>query len=156
MTTSENSSPEKAKIPKKRKDKRRAKSESRAVTTPEQNVEAFIGVPLVILTNIWNEITNRHFFKQIQNNSSQNYNPETPPETSCSQHNLLVTPDISSPLPKFTWETPWNNVVSASCEKFVWSHSPTTCHSANFNMKPMVASAPVTPNIIPYPGKTLS
>ncbi|XP_044257856.1 putative bifunctional UDP-N-acetylglucosamine transferase and deubiquitinase ALG13 [Tribolium madens] len=122
------------KLPKRRRDKRRVKSqsESQALVSSEQlaqDIEAFIGVPL-----------------QMHNNSDQNYNqPESPPQMSNSQHNLLVTPEIPSPLPKFSWETPWSNTASASCEKFVWSQ-PVTSPA----VKPMVASAPVTPNVIPY------
>ncbi|KYB29260.1 putative bifunctional UDP-N-acetylglucosamine transferase and deubiquitinase ALG13 isoform X2 [Tribolium castaneum] len=127
----------KLKLPKKRKDKRRVKSNSesqtQAVSSQQlaQDIEAFIGQPL-----------------QMQNNSGQNYNQaQSPPEISSSQsqHNLLVTPDIPSPMPKFSWETPWSTAAAASCEKFVWSQPATSP-----GMKPMVASAPTTPNVIPY------
>jgi hypothetical protein len=87
----------------------------------------------------------------MQNGSGQACaQPETP-KVSLSQHNLLVTPEIPSPLPKFSWETPWSNGASVTPEKYVWSQPSTSSQNVgNFHVKPMVASAPVTPNVVPY------
>lgn len=88
----------------------------------------------------------------MQNGSSVSMD-ETPPETPLSQHNLLVTPEIPSPMTKFMWETPWSNAASGVSNKYVWSQPPATSPSTpNFSLKPMVASAPVTPNVVPYHG----
>jgi hypothetical protein len=89
----------------------------------------------------------------MQNGSGQACaQPETP-KVSLSQHNLLVTPEIPSPLPKFSWETPWSNGASVTPEKYVWSQPSTSSQNVgNFHVKPMVASAPVTPNVVPYHG----
>lgn len=40
----------------------------------------------------------------------------------------------------------------SSPEQFMWAQGPTTPY---YEYKPMVASAPVTPNVVPYHGKCI-
>lgn len=64
---------------------------------------------------------------------------------STSQHNLLVTPEVTTPNLKMTWDSSWNY----SAVKNEWTNNSEENH--NFP-KPMIASAPITPTVIPYHG----
>lgn len=104
------------------------------------------------------------FLKQMQNNREEHPQQVIAQESpvvevssiSQSQHNLLVTPDVPSPMPKFSWETPpWNAFVQPNPDQSAWS--PGTPQSMlNFGLKPMIASAPVTPDVVPYHSKSLT
>lgn len=47
----------------------------------------------------------------------------------------------------------WQTYLPPTPDSYMWSPtSPQSC-SINYGMKPMMASAPVTPDVIPYHGK---
>lgn len=47
----------------------------------------------------------------------------------------------------------WHPYLTPTPDPFIWPQTPTTPHNVfNFSVKPMVASAPVTPDVISYYG----
>lgn len=52
------------------------------------------------------------------------------------------------------WQQPhWQNYLPPTPDSYLWSPTSPQQATCNIGLKPMVASAPVTPEIIPYHGK---
>lgn len=66
----------------------------------------------------------------------------------------MVAPDIQNSQARYQWEQAhWHHVLPPTPDPMVWPQTQTTPQSTfNFNMKPMIASAPVTPDVVPYHG----
>ncbi|XP_019880683.2 OTU domain-containing protein 4 [Aethina tumida] len=142
------------------KDKRRTKScseSSTPVPTSEapENVSAFVGIPLQMQpstsssnyriqndTNITTTATSTTTAEVHQEpiNSSQ-----TPPEIP------EATTSFDS-MNKVHWnQQQWHPYLTPTPDPFIWPQTPTTPHNVfNFSVKPMVASAPVTPDVMSY------
>ncbi|KAJ8955781.1 hypothetical protein NQ314_006848 [Rhamnusium bicolor] len=136
-------------IKKRNKEKRRTKScsESSAISnvvgTSEavENVNAYVGIPL-----------------QMHNPNDNYHHQEVSAETQTEpipQETIIITPDAQTGPNRYQWDqTHWHTYLPPTPDPFVWPQTPATPQSMfNYNLKPMVASAPVTPDVVPYHGK---
>lgn len=86
---------------------------------------------------------------------SLNDQAESQPEPSVQE----IHPDEAGQgLDRCVWQQQhqWQTYLPPTPDSYLWSPNSTQPVSFNFGMKPMVASAPVTPDVIPYHGKYLS
>ncbi|XP_023014868.1 uncharacterized protein [Leptinotarsa decemlineata] len=133
--------------PKRRtKDKKRTKSESSIMSASMsmpfkcdaiENIEDYIGAPAIMHNP--NEITQDH------SEISTTVHTET--------NTFLESPINSQQDPvsdnMYNWDSShWQSYMTPTQDPFIFPQSP-MAHNP-FNFKPMVASAPVTPNVIPY------
>lgn len=63
--------------------------------------------------------------------------------------------DSGQNFDRCVWQPPqWPTFIPTTPETYIWSpSSPQPTTPFNFGLKPMIASAPVTPDVIPYHGK---
>ncbi|KAJ8975252.1 hypothetical protein NQ317_012468 [Molorchus minor] len=139
-------------IKKRNKEKRRTKSfsedgasiSSKVATSSEplENVNAYVGVPLQMQSPNESNYPNQESITEIKTE------PE-PLET------VVMTPDIQNTPNRYQWEQPhhWHPYMPPTPDPFVWPQVPAHQSPFNFNLKPMVASAPVTPDVVPYEWK---
>lgn len=67
----------------------------------------------------------------------------------------IITPNVQNATARYQWgdQTQWHPLLPPTPDPMMWPQTPTTPQSMfNFNMKPMIASAPVTPDVVPYHG----
>lgn len=80
---------------------------------------------------------------------------ETQTETAHVQGTIqtgLVENEIVDGSSWYTNGYQWQPYMPQTMDPYVWPTSPGITQN-HFNLKPMVASAPVTPSVIPYHGK---
>ncbi|CAH1173506.1 unnamed protein product [Phaedon cochleariae] len=138
------------KTKRKYKDKKRTKSESSIISTNIQiksdveNVEDYVGIPLQM--------------QNLSNSPPYALTPQqdTPTEPQPDPAHAALQPDAACPAAPPRYQQPceaahWQPCLAPAPEQFVWPQSPGLTQGV-FNFKPMVASAPVTPNVVPYHG----
>lgn len=65
----------------------------------------------------------------------------------------MITPDLQNAQARYQWEQAhWQQLLPPTPDPMIWPQTPTTTPQNVFNYKPMVASAPVTPDVVPYHG----
>ncbi|KAG5891944.1 hypothetical protein JTB14_002220 [Gonioctena quinquepunctata] len=132
------------------KDKKRTKSESSVMSGAApmkcdviENIEDYIGLPALQMptTNTPNQM--------VQDHSEVSTTTQT---DSVQQHEALLPAqqqEASNPN-VYNWEQPqWQPYLTSTSNPFVWPQSPMHTQTP-FQFKPMVASAPVTPNVVSY------
>ncbi|XP_056644408.1 protein ovarian tumor locus-like isoform X2 [Diorhabda sublineata] len=133
--------------PKRRnRDKKRTKSETSLLSSsyaakqdhPVDNIDAYIGIPLQIQYPHNDNIT----YCTDEMATELQLDQTTPISPNEIQENL--TDDNSR------WYQ-WQPYIQPQTDPFVWPTIPgQTQNVYNYNVKPMIASAPVTPSVIPY------
>ncbi|CAG9832938.1 unnamed protein product [Diabrotica balteata] len=134
------------------KEKKRTKSESSVMSAgavvkhePIENIEAYVGIPLQM---------------QSQNTTENISFTQTEPlsegigELTGSQDVVATIERENETSDNATWCQSgyhWPQYMTPAGDPFIWpTHSDHNQSMYNYNMKPMVASAPVTPSVIPY------
>lgn len=83
------------------------------------------------------------------------FNTNAPVEkTSESSAHDTAADESSQNFDRCLWPSPqWQTFVPTAPETYLWSQNSPQPAPFQFGSKPMVASAPVTPDVIPYHGK---
>lgn len=70
--------------------------------------------------------------------------------------NFMQQADSFQDLNRCVWQQPqWSTYLPPTPGSYVWSPNSPPPTPFNYGMKPMVASAPVTPDVIPYHGNCI-
>lgn len=86
--------------------------------------------------------------------TSLNIKSETETEASLQQENY--TNELNENVDYGNWQqTQWHNYLPSTPDSFIWTPTLPPPTPLNYALKPMIASAPVTPDVIPYHGKSL-